>query len=167
MKPHADFVCLSKKCAADNGEGQMTFDLPVDAVMCPYGHKRLQRIWTPPGILRSGSREGGAWQKGIDQAGSEAMDRHAALRDARLDHDKQAREISALNGGAPIPKLAVPLKEIMPTLQQLGMREGEAKPTPQISSPLLAGTVARRPMAPRVMGEWKPTPEEMRKIGGA
>jgi len=49
MTPHADFACLSKKCATD--EGATTYDLPVGATRCPMcGSKRIRRIWTPPHI---------------------------------------------------------------------------------------------------------------------
>ena len=164
MKPHADFACLNKACAAENGEGATVYELPVDAKVCPYGHRRLTRLWNKaPGMLRSGSRD---MQKIIDQAGGEAMDRHGALKSARLQHDKDAREIAAANGGRPVPSLAVPIDQLLTKVQGLGLKSGEARPTDSLTSPLLAGTVARRPMRPNVQAKWTPSADEMKKAGG-
>jgi len=161
--PRADFACMGKQCRTD--EGAPTYELPVTATRCPVcGSRRLQRLWNKaPGMLRSGSRD---MQKIIDQAGGEAMDRHGALKSARLQHDKDAREIAAANGGRPVPSLAVPIDQLLTKVQGLGLKSGEARPTDSLTSPLLAGTVARRPMRPNVQAKWTPSADEMKKAGG-
>src|SRR5262245_1223092 len=46
----ADFICLGKACQTK--KGARMYELPVNATHCPMGHKRLQRIYTPPNISR-------------------------------------------------------------------------------------------------------------------
>jgi hypothetical protein len=49
MTPRADFTCLSKHCATD--EGATVYELPVDASHCPRGHKRLRRLFNQVNVL--------------------------------------------------------------------------------------------------------------------
>jgi len=130
--PSADFACLSKKCATD--EGAPTYELPVTATRCPVcGSKRITRIWTPPAILRSGQR---AITHLVDQAGAEAQSAHNTTREARL---------AGLKAGNPVR--AVPVRQIAPTLAAMSGRQvdaaGKAEWTPGVASPIL-GQVQRR-----------------------
>lgn len=42
--PLADFVCNSPKCRRKDGSAPV-FELPTKAVSCPYGHKRIVRLF--------------------------------------------------------------------------------------------------------------------------
>lgn len=50
MKPRADWVCLSKKCVAEDGS-QMVYELPVGSTHCPQGHKRLRQLFNRIGVI--------------------------------------------------------------------------------------------------------------------
>ena len=132
--PSADFACLSKKCATD--EGAPTYELPVAATRCPVcGSKRITRIWTPPAILRSGQR---AITRLVDQAGAEAQLAQHTTRDARLAAEKSGN-----------PVRAVPIRQIAPTLAAMGGRQvdvtGKAAWTPDVASPILSQVQRRLP----------------------
>lgn len=68
MRPRADFVCNAKGCREElvpDGDGaiaacrlipvQRTYELPVDAKVCPYGHKSIRRLFNAINVI--GTRE--------------------------------------------------------------------------------------------------------------
>lgn len=118
MKPRADFVCLSKKCAVE-GEAP-TYELPVDATHCPAGHKRLTRLFNKVGVIgtRAVAPEadwrltGTSLPRRADAMLTESYDHHAATR--------PARDMPALTAGPTEREVALPggRKIIVPSATQ-------------------------------------------------
>jgi hypothetical protein len=60
MKPRADWVCNAKGCRetipdGDGATAQRQYELPVDAKVCPYGHRSIKRLFNAINVI--GSRE--------------------------------------------------------------------------------------------------------------
>jgi len=118
MTPRADFACLSRKCRSDSGEAPV-YELPVTATSCPVCRsKRVQRIWTPPAVLR------GAQPEPVNLRSSSMatnLDRLAAPELERMEHRESAAK-DARTSGRVGEGFAVPLSQIPATLAKFGGR---------------------------------------------
>ena len=158
MAPRADYVCLARKCRTE--EGSPTYELPITATRCPVcGSKRLQRIWTPPAVLRGAQPEplnlrSSSMAKNLDRLGEPEL--------ARIEQRQSAAK-DARTSGRVGPGFAVPLAELPATLAKFGGRAqavpisaGAATVTPGQFHPVQAGMRPPR-MAPGSLVDTKHT----------
>jgi hypothetical protein len=121
MSPRSDFACLSKACRTE--DGATVYELPVGATHCPMGHKRLTRIWTPPHV-----------STGLARKVDAALEPSYVVQQERRD------------AAASSPSFAVPVRNLGAELGKYGAsltsKPGQARPTPSLSDPTLAGVRA-------------------------
>lgn len=148
--PNADYLCgPCVEAGAISVEEPM--ELPVMSKVCPLcGEATLERVWSGarsnPMPVR-GARPDPIGARQIEHASAAAYD------EARASHD------SAVRGRAMLQKTAgwgiqmCGVNELPARLQRMGLApaalpSGTSRPTPAVSSPLLAGTVAGRKLTP-------------------
>lgn len=145
MPPLADFACLAKKCRGE--QGAPTYELPITATRCPVcGSKRLQRLWTPPAVLRGAQPEpvnlrSSSMAKNLDRLAGPEIERmeqaESAVKDART-----SKRVGR--------SFAVPLAELPATVARLG---GQAQ-----AVPITAGASNVTP------GQFHPVQNQMRGL---
>lgn len=133
MKPHADHACLSKHCKTEDGAA--VYDLPVGSTHCPYGHKRLQRLYNAVNVSSGMATK---TDRIAGPAVEAALAQKAEGTAARLNALKQQT-----------PELAVPIRNLAGTLAAMGrpvsLDGGRASATP--ATPSLAVIRGRGPNA--------------------
>ena len=82
----ADFACLSKRCATE--EGATVYELPVGSTRCPVcGSKRLRQLFNNPNVIARGA----APERDLRLSSSSHLIRSTALLQPESDHADSIR----------------------------------------------------------------------------
>ena len=93
MSPHADFMCLSKKCLTD--QGSPVYDLPVGAVRCPVcGSKRIRRLYNAVNVTSNPA------QPIIDQHVEHQHEHYSGIKERARRFNKVEEESRAFHAAA-------------------------------------------------------------------
>lgn len=130
--PRANFACLSRKCATD--DGATVYELPVGSVRCPVcSSKRLRRLWSGPENAPAISK---GIAKFVDSAAEPAYEQATNILDRGKAVERRAQK-------AGIPSFAVPIGQVGAALARLGAGPvalpsgGGSRPVP-VTHPVLA-----------------------------
>lgn len=130
--PRANFACLSKKCATN--DGATVYELPVATTRCPVcGSKRIKRLWSGPENAPAISK---GIAKFVDSAAEPAYEQATRHVDRGRELERQAMK-------AGVPSFAVPINQVGPALARLGAGAiplpaiGGSRPVP-VTHPVLA-----------------------------